>query len=730
MYIRIVKQKNYIRLMMILAFINLLMCVVGSIEFFTSIPIYDAWSSVIFFARVKSGDYSAWIEHHNEHRIILTRLLFWFDFSWGNGSGKLLIITNYVLMLATYIIFYWYLSKRLSRKSDLASKISLATLIFMLLFSWVQRENIIWTFQSQFFLASLIPLLAFYCLYKSQVYNHGTVFFSFSCMLGTLALGNMGNGILVLPMLALLAIVLRMEKWRIALLALMGGIGGWLYFYGFQVPVTRDSLLSTLLSHPVELLHYLILYLGAPFFFMGGSRYNLLAESSGVFFLFIYGLSVYRAWYFAKSDSLGWALVVFILFVLGTAVGTAAGRLAFGVTQALASRYTTPVIQGWVALLIFWAPDIAKIMKMLKYSSLLGLLLVEILLLIPQFSAFEDQSGKLVTFRQVMLASVLKINDQELMQAVFASPEILFLLADAPSTNQLAFFNSLELQEVKSWKDKTDSSPSVNQCQVSVDLVESLKYDPDHLRLSGWIFSPYNRVTPKEVRILSEDRQVIGYALLGLLREDVQRLVAPEARFSGFKGYVAANYLGQKIILKDIDNECEVAVLLKSPSNVVKVIDRNQLARLNSKSIFSKSLISHNCFVINDEIGQRGSLRLEWLICKEKNANGQQGEFAEKITYQEALSVVNSANLQLTEVGRGEWRLPTENELSLLDRLQDLDFRNGIRGMDKFGSQYWTRSEANYYGYYAWDVLFLKSYEQWRDQYYHRKIILVRNQLG
>ena len=67
----------------------------GGAYLYSPIPYWDMWGGYLdFFLRVNNGDYGVWWSQHNEHRIILSRLLFWLDLKWFGGVSIFLIVFN------------------------------------------------------------------------------------------------------------------------------------------------------------------------------------------------------------------------------------------------------------------------------------------------------------------------------------------------------------------------------------------------------------------------------------------------------------------------------------------------------------------------------------------------------------------------------------------------------------------------------------------------------------
>src|SRR5690554_6179984 len=148
---------------------SLALAILGGARAYTPVPFWDMWEGTLpFYLDVQSGDKGIWWAQHNEHRIVLSRLLFWVDISVFKGAGLFLTIMNYVLAALAVAVFL-KIGRERWRSLDPTPQPSgawhgwlLGMLLCVWLFHWMQWENFTWAFQSQFFPAQLVPLCALY----------------------------------------------------------------------------------------------------------------------------------------------------------------------------------------------------------------------------------------------------------------------------------------------------------------------------------------------------------------------------------------------------------------------------------------------------------------------------------------------------------------------------------------------------------------------------------------
>ena len=120
--------------------------------------------------------------------------------------------------------------------------------------------------------------------------------------------------------------------------------------------------------------HFLV-QLGGPFFRALGDQQNLvLAAVFGAsdIVVFLAGLLLLVVREARLSHK---ALAMLAIFVLGATFLAAAGRVRFGAVQALASRYSTPVIAFWISTLFIWFGVSENRPRLRLATVLVGLLL-------------------------------------------------------------------------------------------------------------------------------------------------------------------------------------------------------------------------------------------------------------------------------------------------------------------------------------------------------------------
>jgi hypothetical protein len=558
-------------LFLIAALIFFGLAAVGGGRAYSPVPFWDMWPGYLeFFTKISDGEWSAWWAQHNEHRIVLARVFFWLDLSLLGGQGWFLVLVNYgLLMLVCVLIFFVW--KEVEPDID---KTWLGYFLMAWLFFWTQNENLVWGFQSQFILAQLLPLASFYFLHLSC---HGqrlkSRFFALSIVTGIMSIGSMANGVLTLPLMLVFALIVRME-WRKTLwIGVVATICISLYFYEYKATEGHGSLGQTIFTNPLGLLHYVAIYVGGPLSLGNKSNGLWTATVAGIFLVFT---SMYFAWRVLstnRQDSLQVALLMFILFVGGTALGTGGGRLIFGVDQALASRYLTPSLMAWAAFFMLCYINFLTVKNWANKKLWIALLGLLVLMLPQQLRAVKSKTEILYERSIAALALELGIKDQEQIKHVFISADWTLNIAEQPVERNYTIFGMDPYKDLRQQVGATanGNSAGLKACDAHLDSVEFVKNDPRFIKIRGWLWSEGGGGKTDLLEISDAHHQIKGFGLSGQYRPDLVKKFNQNAAGSGFKAYVLNDRQGDDLIIKSANFNCQFAV--KIPVLVFGIID-------------------------------------------------------------------------------------------------------------------------------------------------------------
>ena len=595
----------------ILAALYVLLAIIGGIKTYSPIPFWDMWEGYLdFFMRAQEGDLSIWWSQHNEHRIFLSRILFWVDIYFFKGLSIFLIFFNFLLGGLIFYCFFHILKKALPSEDRQLLRHWLSLFILALTFSWTQSQNYAWAFQSQFFLAYLLPLAGFYCLYLSSNRGKNARFaFLFSCLSGLGSVVSMANGVAALPIMTILAFFLKLGWRKITLLGILSSLVLLSFIcYNTSVP-DHASLKNSLFNHPIEFARFILIFFGNPFYWISWKMISI-ATLAGVFFIYNALYLFYRFFKKNQSSLIQWVLFAFIFYIGVTAIGLAGVRL--GISHPTDSRYMTPSLMAWEALLILYVLNSQKTSQY-KICSILILILLfpwQIRTLFSNKNYFEQEIA--------ILALKMEIKDQKQISFVHPRTHIINIAKKA-FENRLSIFETprfksispilihrviqnlssgnvgtSDLQPAKPFakqgmckhmldaasckdEDADDangqilnhdvyrqiepaSSTSV-QCTGNLEELSSIEDELSYVKIKGWLFDPNTQKVPSVISILDQDKKIIGYALTGQLRKDIKKIINPNALHSGFSGYMLAEYVGKEVTVQGVMPNCHITIV-------------------------------------------------------------------------------------------------------------------------------------------------------------------------
>jgi hypothetical protein len=537
--------------------------VLSGVLTYSPVPYWDMWDGGLdFMVRAAEGGPLHWWSQHNEHRILLSRLFFFLDGKCCGGANWPLIVTNYLLAAAAALLFVRILRDRLSAGGPARTgELVLGLVLTSWLFLWTQQENFTSAFQSQFFLAQLLPLCAFYCSSRSLDAAASTRYFLAACAFGLASAGAMANGVLALPLLVLYAGITGQSSLRIAVLLALSAATVVLYFHGYQSPAQHGSLWQTALHQPIGMLDYALLYLGSPFYYLfgEGSAATWLAQGAGLVLVVCTGYRAAQAVRRPREAALTLALITFIVYITGSALGTAGGRLIFGTDQAVSSRYTTPALMAWAALAAMHAPALAAALESGKRWALVPFYTLAGLMLVSQLQALQVPDGLLFERRVSALALELQVEDSGQLARVYPNASVALAVAAKASDRRLSIFGQYPLAGLRDLIDTPVAQADLPPCLGKLDALWVGRSHPRFVRVSGWMVDEGKGLAPEAIRLISTGGRLVGYALTGGQREDVPASVSRDGTRAGYRGYLLADEAQGPLELRGEHPACRMA---------------------------------------------------------------------------------------------------------------------------------------------------------------------------
>lgn len=517
---------------------------------FSPVPFWDMWNG--FLLNHQQHGLGGLALQHNEHRLVLARLLYALDVHVFGDLMVFLIVCNLLLIALTAWVLLGLLRARVGPGPWFAA------VLVAWLFLWGQRENITWAFQSGFFFVTLLPLVVFDQARRSV--EGGARHRVAAIGAAALACVAMINGLLALPLLLGYALLMRWS-WRWLLALALITLACWVaYFQGYHTPGQHGSPLTALREHPLGLLVFIAMYVGSPWHFVAGegARAPWAAATLGALLLGLLAaqaLLLWRDWRRLPSPerALRLALLGMAAFVLVSAAATAVGRVAFGLNAALASRYVTPALLLWAVTAVLWAPALARLDQRCNGRLWVAGLLLMLVLLPQQRGAFTQATVAFERMRAA-LALTLGVSDQDAAAHVFASIEVPRQAAQPMIRAGRGVFGRPPLAGAAALIGRPLALPAgagAGRCAAYIDRAVSVTGDPAYGRVEGWFIDPTHPGAPQRLALVDAQGVVRGVGVTGQWRPDVSNLHGWRHRYAGFALYVPLPWPQGELTLVD-----------------------------------------------------------------------------------------------------------------------------------------------------------------------------------
>ena len=497
--------------------------IIGAVRWFSPVPFWDMWDGTLGFyvERLQGHHWAPFVEQANEHRIVLSKILFWIDYRFFGGLSQFLVAINVALMFALWLTLCWaarvLLNKRLAYLC--------CALTGVLCFSWLQAENINWGYQSQFYLAYLLPLLALISMARWIQESHERRFVA-AVALGVLSAGTMANGLLALPLLVLMLLLSgRNTRWRMSALLLVTALTLAAWTYHYQV-----------VHHPATSLkrmaEFLLLFLGGTYGFLFHVDPLTMVVGAAVICASVY---VALRWATGEREPMFLALVLFVVYVGAAAAAATIGRAYFGNYAALAGRYETPLMLLYSVLLMLFTYLYRNEQSTYAVVGALSVF-TPLLLVVPQIGVFDDAGPARAYQRMhIALALDLGVGDDAQIGTIYLVDRAKQDARDAMRYNLSVFATPL-LRTAREAIGKSAASIGLEPCQSFVDRTDIIPTDKRFASVEGWAFNDKTQTVPPIVFFVTNGA-VSGVALTGGDRPDVQQAISKKALRAGFSGY-------------------------------------------------------------------------------------------------------------------------------------------------------------------------------------------------
>ncbi|AOE91497.1 hypothetical protein HI806_18160 [Ralstonia solanacearum] len=532
-------------LIFLLGIITLTTTVYAVWTHFSPVPYADQWDGTIgFYLRALQNPWQAFFELHNEHRLIFSRLFFYADIRYFGGRNVLLLVANVVLAGLLAAVFFRVVIRN-GAPQDRETRIGLAGLILVFVFSWVQGANFAWGFQNQWFAVNLFSLLAFHYLeLAGDAYRRGSspesnALLAKALLSGSVAALSMASGLLVLPILVVQALYLRFSRRTVWLLVTTTAATWIAYFFDWKGLSGNAHLLTALREHPAEALQYVLLYLGAPAYLL--SRSEPIAYAGGATVLLTFACLVLKALR-SRAPAPAISLLAFALFAISNAVTTASGRLSIGVEHALQSRYTTASLAAWLALILFATLNFDS--QKGRNSVLVTAVIVSLFVASGQRFTSVNSNHAAFSRRFAGLALRSHVYDLDITGAVYPLPEPLSIISQAAEQANVSIF----APDQPDYFVPPSHVTATSICDGHIDKIAATT-TPGMYRAEGWIFDAGEKRVPRDVVVTDADGATLGTGVTGKEYYGALEIKDPNALYRGWSALFKAPTLITPLIV-------------------------------------------------------------------------------------------------------------------------------------------------------------------------------------
>lgn len=541
-------QTRLTQIALLVALAAIALCLRQIIITYHPLPWQDEWDTVALIQKLLASPRDTLpilFAQHNEHRIMIPRLIYLADFFAGRGKMIITLAASVILQLCLLTAFARYMHKQLALPTH--ATILLSALCACLLFSGQQMTNFVWGFDVQWFCVALFAALALMQLGTALTAQKPARATLYACLSAFAATYSMANGVAIWPLMFVLifwAGSRPYDKRIITAVTASATISLFIYFrdftfYGEHKPI-----------YIIAAIKFTVAALGGPFAFLwDGAAY--------VFGAAIIAASLPPVWLLlrhrrllAVSES---ALSLLALFFLGGAALMGLGRSSMG-NYALAteSHYATPMLVLPCVLLTIYAslhnrqvvqtlwPRLMAKLPTLPVAGPLGALALLAYTLASHIWLPYDYTQLPILKQEAALALLTNTDDTDAIKITTHDPArahklTSFLLAyDASYTDDWRLnLQGRKLDDIFKTNDQI--------CRGHTDGIAATFGSNAKIYGWGWLDAA-NRLesrAPGDNIVLTDDKNVIvGFGLGPIPRQDVaDALHAPAMATSGWRAY-------------------------------------------------------------------------------------------------------------------------------------------------------------------------------------------------
>jgi len=478
---------------------------------YTPVPIWDSWRSVQYVAQLLRFDLRHFWVQHNEHRIVFPEMVYALDYIFFRGEQLLPFACNIACQLAQLALLWWLLSQM--KDMPLPFRLTLGAGCSLFMTSAMQVQGFLNTFELQWYLSQMAAALAFLFLWRSARTGRWAGL-AISIAAAVIVTYSTSNGMMLWPVLVMMAVLLGLPKPRIACVATAGILSIAAYFAGYTFMGQGRTVL--LLDHPFYAIWFVGVFLGTPVSYVS-ARLGGLAGLSG---LLLVALAVAIA---IRPRRLGDpALVVtagVCLYIAGSALMIAYGRMDPAdpaVGAALAARYVSVpltycanlgVVLGWLIVRLTRGRRLAPLLWL--HMGAAALTLVVLIAVVGRQKSFE----RIFASQQALghesgIALVAGIEDADIIRVIFPSPPFVLKMMPAIRQKRLSIFAAGRQDWIGQPVSRVFVPGSPKLCSGDLETLSALT---DGYLASGWAWDRAADRPPQDIVLTNPAGAIVGF---------------------------------------------------------------------------------------------------------------------------------------------------------------------------------------------------------------------------
>jgi hypothetical protein len=497
------------------------------VEHALRVPMWDQWQEMM-----PERDVAHLAAQHNEHRILVARLLFALDDLHFGGRGFFCLFSILASLVVTALLVAAAAARGGANRMVGVVAVSTSATLLLSSYSW---ENLLWSFQVSF-VAVLPAAVAAFLVFSRASSGRRSLAAALFC--AAVATYSLASGILVAPLLVIFALIQRRPTRQVVVLVVFTIAVVALYFHGYETPNQHASP-SASIRDPALLARYLSAYLGAPFSWRFDEQRVGAAQAIGAFglaaWVAVLASSIRRL---PARDAAYWVLPLSMTFSVGAGFLTALGRVNFPIEQAFASRYGSPVLLFWSALFAHLLRSTTGAASHAAASALAG---AASLALASEQHHHEAIGGnrmdRLRSGETVLLSGAL---DTDVVDKLSPAPYLITNVLPELRLRHLSVFSEPWASWLGDKLSRHVDDYDDSACVGFLDAAHPVPaYGDPAFRVEGWAYSRVDGTAAARIALIDENGSVVGFAQSGYLRPDV-RAEHPEIadESTGFIGYV------------------------------------------------------------------------------------------------------------------------------------------------------------------------------------------------